>query len=200
MTTDETIIEEHDKKLESSLTIDSTNDDDDNNKTYSLKEKFHEVDGGAALSDGGLVAKYCFRTLSKYPIIYGYKRYSYGTHHIRFQIEKKGDLRFFFGITTSLEKVNRVMSTETDNKSLYGWWGLNSIVINGKVQRSKEKNDIEKCDELTLTLKCDHQQIELEHHRTQRLLKLSIDIILCPFPWKIVVELPTYGDCVRIIQ
>ncbi|CAF1377490.1 unnamed protein product [Rotaria sordida] len=197
MTTDETIIEELHIKLESSSTIDSTNDDD---KTYSLKEKFHEIDGGAALSNDGLMAKYCFRTLSKYPIIYGYKRYSYGTHHIHFQIEKRGDLRFFFGIITSLEKVSRIMSTDIDNKSLYGWWDLNSIVVNGKVQRNKEKNHIEKNDELTLILKCDDQQIELEHCRTKRLLKLSIDIILCPFPWKIVVELPSYGDCIHIIQ
>ncbi|CAF2468851.1 unnamed protein product [Rotaria sp. Silwood2] len=200
MTTDKRIIEELQTKLESSSTINSTNDSNDDDKIYSLKEKFHEVDGGAALSSDDLVAKYCFRTLSKYPIIYGYKRYSSGTHHIRFQIEKRGDLRFFFGIITSSEKVSRVMSTDIDNKSLYGWWGLNSTVINGKVQRSKEKNDVEKCDELTLTLKCNHQQIDLEHHRTNRLLKLSIDIILCPFPWKIVVELPIYGDCVRIIQ
>jgi hypothetical protein len=162
-------------------------------------EKFHEVDGGAALSDDGLVAKYCFRTLSKDPIIYGYKRYSYGTHNIHFQIEKRGDLRFFFGIVTSSEKVNRVISTNIDNKSLYGWWGLNSKVINGEVQRNKEKNDIKKYDELTLILKCDHQQIQLEHHRTKRLLELSIDITICPFPWKIIVELPTYVDCIRII-
>ena len=166
----------------------------------SSKEKFHEIDGGAALSNDGLVAKYCFRTLSKYPIIYGYKRYSYGIHRIHFQIEKRGDLRCFFGINTSLEKVNRVIIMETDNRSLYGWWGLNSIVVNGKVQRSNEKNDIKNYDELTLVLKCDQQQIELEHHRTKRLLKLSIDITICPFPWKIVVELPTYGDCVRVIQ
>lgn len=74
------------------------------------------------------------------------------------------------------------------------------MVINGKVQRYKEKNDIEKNDELTLTLKCDNEQIELKHHRTERILKLSIDTVLCPFPWKVVVELPTYNDCVRIIH
>jgi hypothetical protein len=164
-----------------------------------IQEKFAEVDGGASLSEDGLLAKYCFRTLSKYPIIYGYKRYSYGTHFIHFQIEKRGDLRSFFGISTSLERVNRVISTEIDNKSLYGWWGLNTIVINGKVQRNKEKNNMERYDEVTLILNCDHQQIQLQHHRTKRILQLSIDITICPFPWKIIVELPTYGDCVRII-
>ena len=109
-------------------------------------------------------------------------------------------MRFFFGIVSSLDKVNRVISTEIDNKSLYGWWGLNSIVNNGKVQRTKEKNNIEKNDQLTLVLKCDDQQIQLQHHRTKRLLELPIDITICPFPWRIVVELPTYNDCVRIIQ
>ena len=178
------------------MIVDSKNDDE----SCTLNEKFHEVDGGAALSENGLVAKYCFRTLSKYPIIYGYKRYSNGSHHVRFQIEKRDDLRFFFGIINSLETVKRVISVDTDNKSLYGWWDLNCIVINGKVQRSKEKINIEKCDELTLILKCGHQQIELEHHRTKRLLQLPIDLALCPFPWKLVVELRTYGDCIRIIQ
>ena len=147
------------------------------------------------------MVRYCFRSLSKYPIIYGFKRYSYGTHYIDFQIiEKRGDLRFFFGIVTSLDQVKRVISTEIDNKSLYGWWGLNSSVINGKVERNKEKNDIEKNDKLTLILKCDQQLIQLQHQRTKRLLQISIDITICPFPWKIVVELPTYGNCLRIIQ
>ncbi|CAF3780697.1 unnamed protein product [Rotaria socialis] len=199
MTTDETILDELLTKLESSSTLHAKKDDDDD-RICCPKEKFHEVDGGAALYNDGLLAKYCFRALSKYPIIYGYKRYSYGTHQIRFQIEKRGDLRSFFGIMSSLDKVSRVISTDLDNRSLYGWWELNSIVTNGKVKRSKEKNDIEKNDELTLTLKCDQQQIELEHHRTKRLLKLSVDILLCPFPWKIVVELPTYGEYVRIVQ
>jgi hypothetical protein len=58
---------------------------------------------------------------------------------------------------------------------------------------------MERRDEVTLILKCDHQQIQLEHHRTKRTLQLSIDITTCPFPWKIIVELPTYGDCVRIL-
>ncbi|UJR30841.1 hypothetical protein I4U23_018356 [Adineta vaga] len=165
-----------------------------------LKERFHEVDGGAALYNNGLIAKYCFRTLGKYPILYGYKRYSSGTHRIYFQIEKRGDLRCFFGIGTASEEVKRVISIETDNRSLYGWWGLNSCAINGKVQRNKEKNDIKNYDKLTLVIQCDEQKIQLEHHRTKRTLELPIDIILCPFPWKIVVELPTYGDCVHILQ
>ena len=164
-----------------------------------IKEKFNEVDGGASLSDDGLLAKYCFRALAKYPIIYGYKRYSFGTHCIHFHIEKRGDLRSFFGINTSLERVSRVISTEVDNRSLYGWWGLNSMVMNGQVRRTREKNDIEKYDDVTLILKCDQQQIQLEHHRTKRILQLSIDLTICPFPWKIVVELPMYGDCIRII-
>lgn len=175
------------------------NNNDDKDTIYTIREIFHEVDGGAAISSAGLVAKYCFRALSKYPIIYCLKRYSYGTHHIRFQVEKREDLRCFFGIISSLDRVSRVITTEIDNRSLYGWWGLNTVVTNGKLRRTREKNDIEKHDELTLILKCDDQEIALEHHRTKRILKQSIDIFLCPFPWKIVVEIPTYGEYVRII-
>lgn len=118
---------------------------------------------------------------------------------MHFQIDKRGDLRSFFGITASSDRISRVISTEFDNKSLYGWWGLNTIVVNGKLQRNKEKNDIEKHDELTLIIRCDQQQIQLYHHRTKRLLQLSIDVSLCSFPWKIIVELPMYGECVRIL-
>jgi len=128
------------------------------------------------------------------------KRYSSGTHSIHFQLEKRGVLRCFFGISTFDERVNRVISTELDNRSLYGWWGLNSCVVNGRVQRNQEKNDILTSDYLTLIFKCDHQQIQLEHHRTKRSLQLTIDLALCPFPWKLIVELPSYGDCVRILS
>ncbi|CAF0850834.1 unnamed protein product [Adineta ricciae] len=178
----------------------ATDETTNEESTSASKEKFCEVDGGAALYENGLMAKYCYRALGKYPILYGYKRYSTGTHRIKFRIEKRGDLRCFFGIGTTCEEVKRMISVETDNRSLYGWWGLNSYVINGKVQRNKEKNNIKTYDELTLILKCDEEKIQLEHHRTKRVLDLVIDLALCPFPWKIVVELPTYGDCVHILQ
>lgn len=152
------------------------------------------------MTEDGLVARYCFRTLAKYPIIYGCNRYASGTHHIRFQIDKRGDLRAFFGIIASTDRVCRVISVDNDNRSLYGWWGLNILVQNGRIQRNQEKNEVLKYDQLTLTINCDEHEIQLKHHRTNRLLKLSIDLLSCPFPWKLVVELTSYGDSVRILH
>jgi hypothetical protein len=182
-------------------TNDNGNDTDEKQEWLRclIGETFQEVDGGAALTESGHMARYCFRALAKYPIIYGCKRYMFGTHRVRFQIEKHGDLRCFFGVMTSLESVCRVISIETDNRSLYGWWDLNINVRNGRVERNQKKNELKTNDQLTLTLKCDHQEIELEHHRTNRILKTTIDILACPLPWKIVVELTSYGDCVRIL-
>ena len=162
------------------------------------EETFEEVDGGAALSDDRRMARYCFRTLAKYPIIYGSKRYSDGIHSIRFLIDKRADLRSFIGIVSSMDRVSRVISTENDNRSLYGWWGLNILVQNGKISRNQEKNEVQRFDQLTLKINCDEQEIQLEHHRTNRSLKLSIDPSVCPLPWKIVVELPSYGDSIRL--
>lgn len=144
--------------------------------------------------------RYCFRTLNKYPIVYGTNRYTYGIHHIRFQIEKREDSRLFFGVINSEKRVSRVITINEDNQSLYGWWGLSIVVIDGKVQRSREKSDVYKFDQLTLIVNCDEYCIELKHHRTQRCLQLPIDPGRCPFPWKLVVELRSYGDSIRIIQ
>lgn len=163
-------------------------------------EKFQEVDGGAAITDDGHLVRYCFRTLNKYPIVYGSNRYTTGTHEIRFRIDKRGELRSFVGIIASSERVSRVISIETDNKSLYGWWGLNIFVKNGKTQRIPEKTDLEKSEDITFIIKCDQHQIQLEHRRTKRLLQLSIDPSTCPFPWRVVVELTSYGDWARILQ
>ena len=164
------------------------------------EEKFDEVDGGAALSDDGRLARYCFRALAKYPIIYGSKRYSTGVHSIRFQIDKRGDLRSFVGIIASTDRVSRVMAAELDNRSLYGWWGWNILVQNGKTQRNQEKNELQRFDQVTLIVNCDEPEIQLEHQRTNRRLKLPIDPLSCPTPWKVVVELTSYGDSVRILS
>ncbi|CAF1165267.1 unnamed protein product [Rotaria sordida] len=172
-----------------------------------INEKFGDIDGKAILSEDNLVVTCCLASILTQPIIYGINRYSNGKHHIRFRIEKMGDLRLFFGIIRSLENISRSGQTQTNNNnnynynnSLYGWWDLNEAIINGKVQTTKYRNILSTGDELTLILDCDNKQIQLQHHRTKRLAQLLIDLNKCPFPWKIVIRLQSAGDCVRILQ
>ncbi|CAF1208503.1 unnamed protein product [Rotaria sordida] len=172
-----------------------------------INEKFGDIDGKAILSEDNLVVTCCLASILTQPIIYGINRYSNGKHHIRFRIEKMGDLRLFFGIIRSLENISRSGQTQNNNNnnynynnSLYGWWDLNEAIINGKVQTTKYRNILSTGDELTLILDCDNKQIQLQHHRTKRLAQLLIDLNKCPFPWKIVIRLQSAGDCVRILQ
>ncbi|CAF3577961.1 unnamed protein product [Rotaria sordida] len=172
-----------------------------------INEKFGDIDGKAILSEDNLVVTCCLASILTQPIIYGINRYSNGKHHIRFRIEKMGDLRLFFGIIRSLENIIRSGQTQNNNNynynynnSLYGWWDLNEAIINGKVQTTKYRNILSTGDELTLILDCDNKQIQLQHHRTKRLAQLLIDLNKCPFPWKIVIRLQSAGDCVRILQ
>jgi hypothetical protein len=163
----------------------------------SSNERFDEIFGPAIITEGGLVVTCCSDSIFSYSIIYGADRYSSGTHRIHFRIDKIGDLRLFFGITASSVKMTRA---STRDKSLYGWCDLNKVVENGERQKSADSKVIRMGDEVTLTLDCDNRQIRLQHHRTNRLLQLYIDINNCPFPWKTVVELPSEGDSVRILQ
>lgn len=163
-------------------------------------EKFGEIDGKAVLSEDNYLATCCLASILTQPIIYGANRYSTGKHHIRFRIEKLGDLRLFFGIIRSLENISRSGQSQNSNNSLYGWWDLNEAIVNGRIQTTKYRHIVSTGDELTLTLDCDNKQIQLQHHRTKRLAQLSIDTNKCPFPWKIVIRLQSAGDCVRILQ
>ena len=140
--------------------------------------------------------------MSKYgttgTIIYGCNSYSTGIHDISFRIEKKGLSRLFFGIYSSLKKRVNTISSSNEN-SIYGWWDLDSAVLNGTKQDSGNEHIISTGDKIVLTLDCVQQQIQLYHIRENRQVHLSIDINKCPFPWKIIVKLTANGDCVRIL-
>ena len=162
-------------------------------------EKFSEIDGKANLSDDNLTVTCCLASILTQPIVYGSNRYATGKHHLRFRIEKMGELRLFFGIIRSLENISRSGQSQNNNNSLYGWWDLNETIVNGKSQTSKYRNIVKTNDEITLTLDCDNKQIQIQHHQTKRQAQLNIDLDKCPLPWKLVIRLQTAGDCVRIL-
>jgi len=165
----------------------------------SSNERFDGIIGDANISEEGLVCTSYADSIFPPSIIYGANRYSSGIYRIHFRIDKIEDSYSFFGITTFPAKMIRVYDRDI---SLYGWWDLLIPVVNGKTQRKwiKDNQTITTGDEMTLILDCDHRQIQLQHHRTDQLLQISVDLDNCPFPWKIIVKLQSEGDCVRILQ
>jgi hypothetical protein len=163
----------------------------------SSNERFDEIVGKVNVSEEGLVVTGYAEKLLSPSIIYGANQYSSGTHRIHFRIEKIGKYRMLFGIITSSTVMKR---TDDHDESLYGWRDLVGAVMNGVYQKSEGNKVVRTGDELILILDCDNRQIQLQHHRTNELVQLSIDIKNCPFPWKLVIKLPSTGDSVRILQ
>jgi hypothetical protein len=127
--------------------------------------------------------------------ISGNNHYSSGKHSIDFLIEKKGTKNIFIGIQSS----SKQNSSSTFDYSVHGWWNLDYVIINGESEGGDSNEIIETGDRITLIIDSDNQRIQLEHHRTKRVVDLSIKLEVCPFPWKILVRLLTAGDCVRIL-
>lgn len=163
------------------------------------RERFNKGDEEITLSDNNHVAMYSGPKLPRSTIIFGNNQYSMGTHRIRFRIEKQTDTNFYFGIVTfSQMDSTSVFSAET---TVNGWWRCDYAVVYGKViDPPSNRAILEEGDEVTLTLNCDQRQIYLNNQRTKRILRLSVDIQKCSFPWKFVVGLGSIGNCVRIIQ
>jgi gas vesicle protein len=172
-----------------------------NLNTYSLEttvdERFADTFGKMKLSQSGLVAM-CLNDDQSRCYTSGVGQYSSGVHHIRFGIEQLDDVRHyvFLGIVNSLEKMSNDVLNST---SRHGWWDLDDSVVSGKLQRDHFNKIIRTGDKVTLTLDCDSQRIQLEHHRTKRIVNMPINLRLCQFPWKIVVILIGKNACVKIL-
>ncbi|UJR30848.1 hypothetical protein I4U23_018363 [Adineta vaga] len=158
-------------------------------------EQFIDIHGNINLSLNGLTAS-CSDCRWDGSYSSGVGRYSTGKHHIRFHIEKKNSVYLFFGILTASEVL---VSRSTESKSTYGWWELDFIVSNGKAGTRGQNKVINTGDDVTLILDCHNQRIQFQHHRTNMLVDLPVNLELCPFPWKIIVRLDSEGDSVTIV-
>ncbi|CAF0906992.1 unnamed protein product [Adineta ricciae] len=163
---------------------------------YSLcHERFDDVDGKLkTLEDDHVVTCYC-RTFLFPSIVYGSNRYSKGKHHIRLRVEQIHD-SIFVGVTNAAEDIKRA---DLFDRSLFGWWDLVRPVAAGHVQKSDDERVVRPGDDVTLILDCDSEQIQLRHHRTDRLVELLVDVVMCPFPWRMVIKIRSEGDLVRIL-
>ena len=163
-------------------------------------EKFDKIDCEVSLSDDELVATY----RSKFNVfssryVYGVNRYSSGNHSVHLSIERKADTPLFFGIITASKKYDQSY-IGANNSSVYGWYNMESFVINGKAQKYTDENLFRTGDQVILLLNCNEAQIGFHHRTTKRLFQIPINLDKCPFPWKLIFSLPTVHDSIRIIH
>lgn len=168
------------------------------NLVLATQERFGNANEVITLTENGLVVVHKGPPLGRSGFAFGSNHYSFGTHRIRFRIEKKAEEENFF--------IGTVISSQMDpasvmqSSSISGWWLNTYTVVNGRYGELLDKADIVQGDEVTLTLDCDQKRIHYEHHRTKVTFLLPINIKKCPLPWKIVIGLSTRGDAVRIIH
>ncbi|CAF2566185.1 unnamed protein product [Rotaria sp. Silwood2] len=163
------------------------------NLTYT-QERFDKFHGPVILSEKGFAAK---NIGDDYSRICGINQYSSGVHRIHFRIDERTNSCPFLGIISSLEGLSlRKITLPSAN----GWSDLDYAVVNGKSLSTCISNKtIQSGDEVTLILDCDNREILLEHHRTNRLIRQSIDVQECPFPWKILVALSPRNGSIRVL-
>ena len=162
----------------------------------SVHECFGAAVGAVSLSDDGRRAAHLDHVGSNGSTC-GVTLYSSGAHRIRFRIAGDWGRYFFVGILTSLQEMT---SRACETPSAYGWWDFETRVVNGEADRRGKADFIERDDELSLTIDCDRRQIQLTHDRTNTKCHLSIDLQVCPFPWKFLVGFDWRGGCVQLLH
>ena len=155
-------------------------------------EKFDKIVGAISLSKDRLTAT-CNDRHWDGSTISGTNIYSTGVHSIRFRITKKGRNNLFFGIKSSLKEVN---PWNHKTPFAYGWW---QIPLDNNEKNPPKDINIRTNDEVTLTLDCIYNQIQFEHHRTNRYIDEIISNEQCPLPWRIAIVLYAPGDSVTIL-
>ncbi|CAF0933677.1 unnamed protein product [Adineta steineri] len=160
-----------------------------------IHERFDTVYGLTNISENGLVAQ---NIGDNYSRICGKNEYSSGVHQISFRLDEQTNSCPFLGIISLTDVLNL---REITLSSANGWLDLDYPIINGKTQAIVFSNrTIQSGDEVTLIIDCDNQEILLEHHRTKRLIRQSINLQQCPFPWKILVALSSKHGSIRILN
>jgi hypothetical protein len=183
-------------KIEHHLEIAEPSMHTSNDLLLTPQEKFSKVIGASSLSEDGLVSTHS-GFIFGCSNISGTNLYSSGINQIHFRLEKTSSTCPFFGIySSSQEMTTHILSSP----SVYGWWEFDQTIINGQKHGCQTNKIFQSGDEITLTLDCTNKHIFLQHHRTNKIVQHSIDIQLCPLPWKILVRLYGAVSRIRILQ
>ena len=169
-----------------------------NSNTHFTNSARSNTDQGYCnLSEEGLVVVASGLQPGKHMAFMGTGRYSTGSPWVRFQIEKLTGGAVLFGIIPFSH--TDPTSIFTSPNGVYGWYAGSVPVTNNVFQEKHIEEYLRDSDHITLTLNCYSEEIVFRHHRTDRLLRLSVSPQHCPLPWKIVVVIYSNGDRVRIL-
>jgi hypothetical protein len=120
--------------------------------------------------------------------IRGRNDYESGCHKIRLLIEQLSGDWMFFGINS---KSTSLKDDSQFSKSAYGWSCSNYIWMNEISQLNNSNSVIEMRtnDIITLIFDCGNRKTSMINKRTKAKHELSVEVVDCPFPWQLHVNL-----------
>jgi hypothetical protein len=183
----------------------------DNNKTSFISkiligetantsnECFEQSFGNIQITNNGTVITH--NQSSRYAFARGRHEYSSGEHRLRFVIENLSIYKWvFLGVVS---KSAPTQTTPSIGKTCYGFSGQNNVWRDGNKTNGLNgyKSNFETNDTIELLINCDQRKIHLINERTRSTHILDVDIVNCPFPWKLSVGFVySPGERIRILS
>jgi hypothetical protein len=106
----------------------------------------------------------------------------------------------FLGI---LSKSAPAPKSPSIGKTSYGFSGGNNVWFDGHFMKRYNgyASDFETNDGIQLLINCDQKKICLTNVRTRSMHILDVDIVKCPFPWKLTIGFyNSPGERIRILS
>jgi hypothetical protein len=163
------------------------------------KDVFERVsDDNVRIGENGQVVSLS-GTSNNHREIRGRNEYASGSHQIRLHIEEFSNTWMLLGINS---KSIPLHNESYQCRSSYGWASNNMIWSYGQEKQNHSKIDIEmkKGDIISLILDCDSRTVTMVNERTNMKHELLVNVIYCPLPWQLHVNLSEPNSRVRILS
>jgi hypothetical protein len=155
--------------------------------------------GNIRITNNGKVITH--NQINEYASARGRREYLCGEHCFRFVIENLSKEKWIFlGILSKSAPASKSPAIGTTS---YGFSGGNNVWFNGRFIKDYNayKSDFETNDTVELLINCDQRKISLTNVRTQIAHTLDVDIVKCPFPWKLTIGFyNSPGERIRILS